>query len=107
MEVKPTRITMGTPKFLSMISTSVSCSASLHQIELQWMTFQSLAVGGVGKLNSKYPIQQIEVAAGWVVDGFTVTYRLASGQTTNIIHGTAPKNGRKIVLKRMCIAIDD
>ncbi|KAH9926582.1 uncharacterized protein BXZ73DRAFT_102842 [Epithele typhae] len=43
---------------------------------------------GKNTLNASNPVKKIDLAHGWVVDGITVTYRLANGGTSVVTNGT-------------------
>ncbi|KAI0710571.1 hypothetical protein C8Q76DRAFT_737922 [Earliella scabrosa] len=48
------------------------------------------------KLDPEFPIKQVTVHYGTMIDGITVTYRLTGGQTTTTVikHGSGPAPGR-------------
>ncbi|KAH9913699.1 uncharacterized protein BXZ73DRAFT_106878 [Epithele typhae] len=50
----------------------------------------NLVLNDTGKdtLNASNPVKKIDIAHGWVVDGINVTYRLTSGGTSVVSHGT-------------------
>ncbi|TFK49324.1 hypothetical protein OE88DRAFT_1662825 [Heliocybe sulcata] len=49
------------------------------------------AIGGwptTQNISSTHPIQQIDVFAGWTIDGITITYEKENGDTAKVVHGT-------------------
>nr|BAE43874.1 lectin [Grifola frondosa] len=41
-------------------------------------------------IDLKHPIVEMRFRCGWIIDGFSVTYRLTNGQTRVKVHGSAP-----------------
>ncbi|KAF5379567.1 hypothetical protein D9757_009261 [Collybiopsis confluens] len=63
---------------------------SLNEAEPLSNDWETLAKLGMGPLNLNHPIEEIRLRHGWIVDGFEVKYRLASGLTHTIVHGSTP-----------------
>ncbi|KAF5356738.1 hypothetical protein D9757_012537 [Collybiopsis confluens] len=67
--------------------SDVNSSNEAEPLSNDWETLAKL---GMGPLNMDHPIEEIRLRHGWVVDGFEVKYRLASGLTHTIVHGSTP-----------------